>query len=107
MTVGRLMSEDGEIRAFVRGIAIAAVRGVTRQRRAFSSPNILACLWEIGNGTRALLLEHQDTPRWELRTVRGERVVRQLRFAAIADLMVRSLAEYTAAAIEPVDDCHP
>jgi hypothetical protein len=77
------------------------------ERRAFSSPSLRACLWEIANGTRALLLEHQDTPRWELRTVRGERVFHQLRFEAIADLMVRSLAEYTAAAMEPLDECHP
>jgi hypothetical protein len=73
---------------------------------AFSSPSLLACLWEIANGTRALLLEHQDTPRWELRTLRGQQVFNQLRFEAITDLMVRSLAEYTAAAMEPGDD-HP
>jgi hypothetical protein len=76
-------------------------------RRSRSSPSIVACLWEIANGTRALLLEHQDTPRWELRTIRGQRVFRQLRFEAITDLMVRSLAEYTATAVEPLDDCYP
>jgi hypothetical protein len=77
------------------------------ERRAFSSPSIVACLWEVANGTRALLLEHQDTPRWELRTIRGQRVFRQLRFEAITDLMVRALAEYTATAVEPIDGCHP
>jgi hypothetical protein len=77
-----------------------------RKRRASSSPSILTCLWEIANGTRAVLLEHQDTPRWELRTIRGGRVFRQLRFEAITDLMARSLAEYTAA-MEPIEDCHP
>jgi hypothetical protein len=75
------------------------------KRRTSSSPSILTCLWEIANGTRALLLEHQDTPRWELRTVRGERVFRRLRFEAITDLMARSLTEYTAA-LEPIEDCH-
>jgi len=77
------------------------------ERKAFSSPSLLACLWEIANGTRALLLEHQDAPRWELRTVRGERVCRQLRFAAISDLMAHSLVEYAAAALEPLDHSHP
>jgi len=75
-----------------------------RKRGASSAPSILTCLWEIANGTRALLLEHHDTPRWELRTVRGERVFRQLRFEAITDLMARSLAEYTAA-MEVIEDC--
>jgi hypothetical protein len=65
---------------------------------------MLACLWEIANGTRALLLEHHDHPRWELRTVRGGRVFRRFRFAAISDLMARSLAEFTAAGVEPRDD---
>jgi hypothetical protein len=77
------------------------------ERSPFSSPSIVACLWEIANGTRALLLEHRDAPRWELRTIRGQRVFRQLRFEAIADLMVRSLAEYTATAGEPIDGCQP
>ena len=36
------------------------------------------------NGTRALLLEHHDNPRWELRTVRGGRVFRRFRFEAIS-----------------------
>jgi len=77
------------------------------ERSALPAPSIVACLWEIADGTRALLLEHQDTPRWELRTMCGPRVFRQLRFEAISDLMVRSLAEYTATAVEPLDDCYP
>src|SRR5262245_29102593 len=106
MQVVRLKSERGEMCAFVLGIAIADARIILRERGASSSPSILVCLWEIANGTRALLLEHHDTPRWELRTVRGERVFRRFRFEAIGDLMARSLAEYAAAAIESLDDCH-
>jgi len=100
------MSEDGEICAFVRGIAIADAGTMSSKRGTSSSPSIRACLWEIANGTRALVLEHQDTPRWELRTVRGGRVFRQFRFEAITDLMARSLTEYMAA-MEPIEDCHP
>jgi hypothetical protein len=106
MQVVRLKGEHGEICAVVLGIAIAGARIMLGERGASSSPSMLACLWEIANGTRALLLEHHDNPRWELRTVRGERVFRRFRFEAISDLMARSLAEYMAAAIEPVDDCH-
>jgi hypothetical protein len=107
MQVVRLKSEHGQICAVVLGIAIAGTRIMSADRGASSpSPSILACLWEIANGTRALLLEHHDTPRWELRTVRGERVFRRFRFEAIGDLMARSLAEYMAAAIEPIDGCH-
>ena len=60
-------------------------------------PLLLTCLWEIADGTSALLLEHQQAPRWELRIVRGEQVFCHFRCETIGDLMVRSLAEYTVA----------
>jgi len=56
---------------------------------------ILTCLWEIADGTSALLLEHEQAPRWELRIIRGGQVRRRFRCETVGDLMGRSLAEYT------------
>jgi hypothetical protein len=61
------------------------------------SPSVLVCLWELSNGTRAILVEHADGPRWELRIARRGRFVQGWRFERIADLMATSLAEHGAA----------
>jgi hypothetical protein len=66
-------------------------------RVSAQAPRILTCLWELSDGTRAVLLEYSHQPRSELRTVRRDCVVQQFRCDAIGDLMVRSLAEYQAA----------
>ena len=58
---------------------------------------VLACLWELSDGTCAFVVEHRDAPRWELRMIRRGGVVIGGRFHGLDDLMSKSLAEYRAA----------
>jgi len=58
---------------------------------------VLACLWELSDGTCAFVLEHRVAPRWELRMIRRGSVVGGCRFHALDQLMAESLAEYRAA----------
>jgi hypothetical protein len=62
-----------------------------------SSPIILTSLWEVADGTSAVLLEHALEPRWELRIIRKGHECGRFRYETIGDLMGRSLAEYTVA----------
>jgi hypothetical protein len=39
-------------------------------------------LWSMHDGTICLLVEHEDAPRYEIRVVRGEDVLRQNRLYA-------------------------
>jgi hypothetical protein len=74
-------------------------RAVLNEEAAVSSsPAILTSLWEIADGTAALLVEHVQAPRWELRIVRNGQECGRFRCETIGDLMGRSLAEFTAAA---------
>ena len=69
--------------------------------RATTAPHrpaaVLACLWELRDGTCAFVVEHVGAPRWELRIMRRGSIVGERRFEAIVDLMATSLAEYHAA----------
>jgi hypothetical protein len=58
---------------------------------------VLACLWELSDGTCAFVVEHRFAPRWELRMIRRGTVVGGCRFNALDELMAKSLAEYRAA----------
>lgn len=72
------------------------IKEVTVQRHP--PEPILTCLWELANGTRALVVEHSDAPRWELRLVRHGQLLQGCRCDTLADLMARSLTEFTASA---------
>jgi hypothetical protein len=94
VTVVDPQSSDQLRRSFV-GIVIADRGSMPLDTSGLAA--VLACLWELSDGTRAFVVEHRVAPRWELRMVRRGSVVDGRRFHALDELMAKSLAEYRAA----------
>ena len=59
-----------------------------------SAEPVMAWLWELPDGTRAGVVEHAAPPHWELRIVKGGRVVDCERCASFSDLIAAAMAAH-------------
>jgi len=59
-----------------------------------SAEPVLAWLWELPDGTRAAVVEHAAPPQWELRIVKGSRVIECERCASLSELIAAAMAAH-------------
>ena len=62
-----------------------------------TSAEPMAWLWELPDGTKAGVVEHAAPPHWELRIVKGGRVIECERCASFADLIAAAMAAHCKA----------
>jgi hypothetical protein len=59
--------------------------------------NVLTDLWELPDGTKACVIEHPATPRWELCLVRHGEVQQRHQCSTIAELIAKAMALHAVA----------
>ena len=59
-----------------------------------SAERVLTWLWELPDGTRAGVVEHAAPPRWELRIVKGDRVIARERCGSFPDRIAAAMAAH-------------
>jgi hypothetical protein len=59
-----------------------------------SAEPVMAWLWELPDGTKAGVVEHAAPPQWELRIVKGDRVIGCERCASFSDLIAAAMAAH-------------
>lgn len=59
-----------------------------------SAEPVMAWLWELPDGTKAGVVEHAAPPHWELRIVKGGRVIECERCASFSDLIAAAMAAH-------------
>ena len=59
-----------------------------------SAEPVMAWLWELPDGTKAGVVEHAAPPQWELRIVKGGRVIDCERCTSFSDLIAAAMAAH-------------